>query len=480
MKNLNKKRFYSLLIFSLVLLFNPNINVIDVMPDFIAWFILAKLFERAADSAPYFEEARLGFLKLGWISLAKIPALLLIFFARGQNTLDNDVFALVSFSFAAAESVFTIKAASNLFKGLSHLGERTEAAALIAPFSPPICKKRLINVQNLKEYTYFFFICKSILYFLPDMFLLTRISKHTGQLLPISKHYPTVLILSHLLGFIIGAIWIGRTVRYVKAVRAEGLFESALLSMANEDSLIKMETKTKIRQIKSALTIICVAAFFTMDLVFDNLNGINLLPNFIYGALLLIGAFVLQRNCQKSKETILFGGAFTLLSLVAYIFLARFLTKYSYADIESLNSASNAYLLVIIFGVLEFISLALFLIFFAKTFRSFILTNTGISPDSERYLKMEKEYHDSLIKKSYVMTVLGIVAGLVKCINIFLNQSVKLIYTDESDFMMPIISSSPIPWFNLVITVTSIMYIGYTLYFISTVKEEVKMKYINL
>ena len=33
-----RKRFYTLLTLSFVLLFNPNITVVDIMPDFIAWF----------------------------------------------------------------------------------------------------------------------------------------------------------------------------------------------------------------------------------------------------------------------------------------------------------------------------------------------------------------------------------------------------------------------------------------------------------
>lgn len=480
MEKISKKRFYSLLTFSLVMLCNPNINVIDILPDFIGWFILAKLFEKASDSAPYFEEARLGFIKLGWITLAKIPALLLIIFVRGQNTLDNDIFALVSFSFAVTECVFAVKTASYLFKGLFHLGERTPAVALIAPFSPPICKKRLISPQNLKEYTYFFFICKSILFFLPDMFLLTRISKETGQLLTISKHYPAVLILSHVFGIIIGSIWVARAIRYTKAIREEGLFDEALFSLASEDSLTKAETKAKIRSISLALTLICVAAFFSIDLVFDNLNGINILPNFLFGILLLIGISVLRKHTRASSAVFIFGGLFSLLSLTCYILLARFLSEYKYSDIIANKIAANAYLAVMIFGALEFLLLVLFLIFTAKTFSSFILTNTGVSPDSDRYLHMEKEYHKILIKKNYIMMSLGIIAGLAKCINLFLNQRVKQIYVDESDFIMPIISSSPIPWFNLVITVTSIIYIGYTLYFISTIKEEINMKYLNL
>ena len=40
------------LIFAVVMLFNPNVNLIDILPDFIGYFILAKFFERAADSAP--------------------------------------------------------------------------------------------------------------------------------------------------------------------------------------------------------------------------------------------------------------------------------------------------------------------------------------------------------------------------------------------------------------------------------------------
>ena len=127
MKKTDSKRFYSLLILSAVFLTNPNINIIDIMPDFVAWFILAKLFERAADSAPYFEEARSSFLKLAWINLAKVPAFFLMITIRSKDTLDNNVFALFSLSFCAIELVFLLPAIKNLFTALFHLGERTSA-----------------------------------------------------------------------------------------------------------------------------------------------------------------------------------------------------------------------------------------------------------------------------------------------------------------------------------------------------------------
>ena len=120
MKN-KTNRAYGLLIFSLVLLFNPTSNLVDILPDFVAWFILARLVERAADSAAYFEEARRSFVRLGWFNIAKIPAFLLAFVIKSQNAMDNDVMVLASFTFAVCELVLIIPAINNIFAALFHL-----------------------------------------------------------------------------------------------------------------------------------------------------------------------------------------------------------------------------------------------------------------------------------------------------------------------------------------------------------------------
>ena len=139
----DSKGFNRLLVFSFVMLFNANINILDILPDFIAWFILAKLFERAADSAAYFEEARSAFLKLGWVSLMKIPALVIVLLIKGKNTLDNDVFALASFTFGVVEAILSVIAVRYIFEALFHLGERTDFKATLSAIPGPIFKKKL-------------------------------------------------------------------------------------------------------------------------------------------------------------------------------------------------------------------------------------------------------------------------------------------------------------------------------------------------
>ena len=63
-----KSRVYTSVTVALVFLFNPNISVIDILPDFVAYFLLARAFLYASDCAPYFEEARIAFKSSGIIS----------------------------------------------------------------------------------------------------------------------------------------------------------------------------------------------------------------------------------------------------------------------------------------------------------------------------------------------------------------------------------------------------------------------------
>lgn len=472
----NKKKFFHLLVFSIVLLFNPNFGVIDILPDFIAWFILARLFERAADSATYFEEARVAFVRLGWVNIAKIPSLFIINMIRSGNTMDNDVFALFSVVFAALEIIFLIPAVQNIFSALFHLGERTEARALITAFPTSRKSKRDISPEALKGYTLFFVIIKCLLYTIPDFFLLTRVSD-SGHVYTISKFYPYVLLSCVTAGLILGIIWLKRTVSYVFKAREEGMFFDALSSLAREGSEKKFESKVKIRKTSFALSLLAISSFFSIELIFDNFDEINILPRFIYGVFLLIAVFNLQKHTKQSVYSYVIAALYTASALTSFIFSTRFLLKYEYIDLFKNEAAKRSYLLVEIFGVVELAFLVIYMISQGLVLKAFILNNTGVSPDSDRYRKTEIDYHTSLIKRSYLISGFGIIAGAAKCINIFLNRDVQLIYSDITDITQPTFTASAVPWFNLVVTATALIYIGYSLYFASALKEEVSIKY---
>jgi len=471
MTNTVKRTNCKLLIFTLVLLFNPSVNVVDVFPDFIAWFILARLFERAADSAPYFEEARSSFIRLGWLSLFKIPAFLLILYVRSKDTLDNNVYALVSFTFAVFEIILATQATKNLFSALFYLGERTDAPSLIEPFTVSEKKNRLMTPEALKNLTYLFFILKAALYAVPDLFLLTGVNDR-GIVVIGSKYYPYVLLASLLVGIVFGAAWLAYSKKYVSKVCAEGKFYEALDSIATDGGEGSAEKKSKLRALLRTPTVMIVAAFFSMELIFENLSNINILPHFIYGIMLLLVWHSFKKHSKLHLFTGVFGVIYCVVSLIGYITTVSFFSKYEYMDLIKNSAARSDYNAIMVLSVIEFICLIFFLVFITKAFNSYILKNTGISPDSENYNKLEAEFHRSLKIKNYVTFSLGILSGLSKCVNVFLNSDVQVLFTETNT-----ITASTLPWFGTIVTVTSVAYIAYNLFFMSTLKDEVRMKY---
>lgn len=474
----NSKGFYRLLVFSFVMLFNANINIFDILPDFIAWFILAKLFERAADSAAYFEEARSAFLKLGWVSLMKIPALVIVLLIKGKNTLDNDVFALASFTFGVIEAILSVIAVKYIFEALFHLGERTDFKATLSSIPGPVFKKRLLPIESVKAYSYFFFICKALLSFLPSLFVLTKISD-SGYIITASKHYPAVLISSQLIGLFVGIIWLLRIKCYLKALHKDGGFDSALKVLATEDSEEKFETKIRLRKINLSLTLFAIASFFSFDLIFDNFDGIDLIPSFLFGLFLLITLLYFRRHTQVKRLTFISLGVFIAISIASYIFSCIFLSSYEYVDLLKMEEARSAYIIWLVFAILEFAIITLLFISLFYPMKKFILENTGVDVDSERYGITEKNYHSYLTKKLYFLLGFGTLSALTKLVEILLRFNVKLLFTSAGDYFEPTpsIVSSPLPWFGIVVAATSILFIGYSLYFTSLLKEEVKIKY---
>ena len=75
--NTRKKLSFGLIIFSVILLFNTNIGIFDLLPDAVAYVILARQFKRASERAPFFAEACDAFKKLATVTLLKYPASLL-------------------------------------------------------------------------------------------------------------------------------------------------------------------------------------------------------------------------------------------------------------------------------------------------------------------------------------------------------------------------------------------------------------------
>ncbi len=457
---------YPLAILSLILLCNPNVGVVDILPDFIAYFILARLLLPGTERAPYFMEAKKALVRLGWLNIAKIGGLLLIGYSRMQNSFGNDTAVVVVTVFAAAELVLCISATRAVFGALFGLGERTDMNATITD----VGKTR---VGTLPTLTYAFFALKQVLNVIPNFFLLTRISSD-GVISTIAKGYSFALVLSTVIVLACGIVWCVKLIKYVKAIHKEGQFYSSIYVLSGRENEARIATRHECAKIKGAFTLLFAAAITLIDIKFDNTDGINLLPNFIFGIIAMIAILKLYRATPRGVGAALVScAAYTVASLEAFVMESCFLYNYGYSALLNKGVAHSVYNAVEVLSVIELISLIIFAVSLGRMLISFAYENTAIPPRDARYSRADADYHRSIKRRIIALVTMIITVGVARCVVVYSNGFARLILNQQATATV----SSALPWMSAVVTAAVVLVIGFSYYLFSAIKEDVDMKY---
>lgn len=468
-----------LIILSIVFLTNPVVNVFDYLPDFVAYIIIIKALKHFAERVPYFEEARAGFKKLFIVSLVKLPSYFIMIHARGQNTMDYDINSLLTFSFTAIEVVLLFGALKSLFKALCYFGERGGPVSLISPFAISKNSKRICTTETLELLSYIFIFYKAAATPLPEMLLLTRgvSAVNVGKVFNVARLYPYVIIFAVVSVFVFGIIVCKRFCAYVRAVRADGEAYAAADEMLDGEGKERLARELKIKDMGATLSIFVVAAFLMVDLCFDNLLEINLLPQFLFGAACLWGLKRLTRWIGESTAAIATAAIYTVVAAVKFVLEARFLTEYGYEALAmAASAAGEAYLPVAVAATVEFSALCVMLVLIGKSLTKFSVKHTGIDVHSERYSRLDKEFHSEIKKKIIIHTGFGILVGFSKLLEALFRLFPTVTYV-STDVGSGEVVSGLVPWFPLVMLLCTSIYVGYTIHVLGTLKEESKLKY---
>ena len=467
-----------LLVIALVFLTNPIVNIFDYFPDAIGYLIIVKALSYYADRAPYFEEAKSAFFKLGIVSLIKLPAYFIMIEIRSHNTLDNDIKSLVTFTFSVIEVILLVTAIKNLFDAFSYLGERSSADILISPFTISKSGNRLYSPDKLRSFTLIFVIYKALATFLPEMLLLTRgvdVGSYENTF-NFAKLYPYTIIISVVSVFVLGIMLTRRYKFFLKKLRSDGDLRSKADELLGDESKRLLDKKVKIRGIKSALSVFIIASFFTLEICFDNFMQINLLPHFIFSGLMILGVARLSRYLIGARAAIISYAAYCAVSVIGYVLQVRFLTGYGYDDLATSTVAKAEYIPVIICSAIEFTVLVLCAVIFARFLAAFVTKHTGIEPDDERYSKTDLEYHRTIKRYVYSHAALAILAGAVELTNTVLRYFADITFV-ATDGGVGIVTESLLPWFGMIVLAANAIYIGYTLYLFGRLREDTEMKY---
>ena len=469
-----KKNYYLRIGAALVLLCNPNIHIIDILPDFIAYFIIFSLLSEAADLAPHFAQARDSAKKLALIGLFKIPAAFLILVARSNNTMDSNLIPTFAIVFAVFEMIFGYVFLYHISEALFYLGERSEATALISPFRifTPKNKEtpaRSIFYRNqqpevLRNLSFLFLFAKAFASFLPELLLLTRKQEYVGDYTEQTKLirlYPYMLILALFIVFAIGIYWILLSRAYMRAVRTEGKFFIGLRALAGEE-LIKQKEKREF----------CAAHILAFSLLaIATLFSLNFMPIFCFALFLMIGTCWMRTPKMLRRCARIFGILSILTSLVQALSLEAFEYDYGYNRLLTSAEARSAYVPCVINACINTVMLLALLITVYKSLQHVILGTLGLSPESERYSRTEKKYHKELSRFNLIFLLFGSLSVICRGIYIYLRG--QAIFIPSSATAVGTISHQWEFW-PLVLVGIAIPYIIFAFYYMGVLKEEIK------
>ena len=125
-----------------IFLFNPTVNIVDPLPDFIGLFFIASgmfAFSHLSDNGYV---ARRNMIYLAITSIVKLLVCLIL-----PSVMDDTFSTLMAFSFSVVESVFFFSAFRNLFQCINSLGVRCGDDSI---FSVPLSKGHEKQIAKLK------------------------------------------------------------------------------------------------------------------------------------------------------------------------------------------------------------------------------------------------------------------------------------------------------------------------------------------
>ncbi len=212
------------LICGLLILANPNIGIIDFLPDFIGYLLIIRALRSAHILVPYWNDAIKGASKMMAISIVKLLCTPLIF----KNIASLPL--LLSFSFALIELIFLLPTINKLFEGLFYTGTRYDIPSVFSHYTSSKTSNETTNMSErgerrndelgpkVKRATIAFLIFRSVASILPTLSDL-QLFEHSGEVtdtyvIRFSDFNNLFAIAAFAVGLIGSIIWISSFLPY--------------------------------------------------------------------------------------------------------------------------------------------------------------------------------------------------------------------------------------------------------------------------
>lgn len=286
-----------------VMLFNPCINIIDVLPDVFGILLILYGISRMADISGTVGEAKKGFEKAAWVGLFAFVAMIASFGA------DNYTKLSLAFATWLLECIFIIPAMKKLLVGADDLRVRLIDRGNEEAFSGAATLSSL------------FFAVRSVMAVIPLSFPLffekreeDITSGGSGENIESAMRVMTVVCAA--ISLVIGIAWLVSVLKCLCELRSDKEFEAAATAKY-ESEVVTNDSLWKKRYVKRFIAIYTVSLIFFIGIP---LNGLPYIPEYAFGVLaaiaVMFGGYFFS---EYRKKLIRLCAMFTVFSVVATV-----------------------------------------------------------------------------------------------------------------------------------------------------------------
>lgn len=295
-----KELGYSYIIAAFIFLFNPCINVVDILPDFFGYVFLMKGLSKWADLCPNIADAMASIGRLRWFMLLKMFSMILV-------PLVDDTYVLVFvFSFGIIELMYALPSAARIFDGLEYFGTRFD------------CKVIFKKYKDIRLLTSIFFIVKTVFCVFPELCSLSTFEYSgiiTSGVQTDPAHYKGFLVILNLtVGTVIGIVWLANLVSYTNRIAKDSSFLERVLN----DYELEIGRNVGLairRRLRTCISLIIVGLVFLPNMWLD---GVNFVPTFVCPIFVIAAMILLCRISNVSKWSIAAPAIFAVASAASF------------------------------------------------------------------------------------------------------------------------------------------------------------------
>lgn len=431
-----------LIIVGLAFMLNPMISVLDVLPDFIGAVIVFYALTRLSSVSPELDTARPYFKYMAYVSVIRSVC----FLASGSF---DDVMRLsVTLIFAVVEFGLAVMAFPALYDGIAYLNIRYSGNATEAP--------------EIKFVSMLFFGVRGFMSILPQLGAVLNMSgddiiTSADQLKNTWSAYTGMLTLVNIVITVICAVFFTvLLLGYVGKLSREKEFcervREAYIQKKKDDPEFFIR-----RTILFFCTVMGVSGVFLLDLIGD---GINVVPDFVFGLASVTALYVGAKYIAEFKKTFISGAVYTALSVVGFFVFNSFMKRRFFAPFRMIVTKFVwEYVIVIAVALLEAVALA----FYAKyLYRAMmrIVDEHSVREAPEGFIRTAEE--NSRLRKSLKIKLTVYVSVLAVTALSTLLLNVLLI---------------PVPLYRIIHSAVNIAFVFISVMFFSALSGAVKRKY---